>query len=266
MKMTNLLSPAGNTNSMLSKRVIAQRVRRERERQLRESAHVFELFNQELSNHTLHINALNVGINKVLMYTELPMSQSLDSTAETEVHVPITTTNDAFREQPYYTTEAPNLLNLTMLTNSNFPSSIFEIGESSTARENVASTDHRRYNLPSFDEITVILPGDGSKISSVRDIIVYLKAKQGLSFYTSEKTLRATFEGISELAEVKIIIDQISKRSKGYAFLEYTIGETAGAALKEMNDKIINGWMIVVDVAKTNPPKYNKDSLKKPTV
>ena len=74
-------------------------------------------------------------------------------------------------------------------------------------------------------------------------------------------------------------MDRISKRSKGYAFLEYTTEEAGGAALKAMNgevaDKclfadslymvsiylltlhlyfhvqIINGWMIVVDVAKT---------------
>ncbi|PKA65644.1 Glycine-rich RNA-binding protein 4, mitochondrial [Apostasia shenzhenica] len=74
----------------------------------------------------------------------------------------------------------------------------------------------------------------------------------GLSFYTSEKTLRAAFEGFGELVEVKVIMDKISKRSKGYAFLEYTTEEAAGAALKEMNGKIINGWMIVVDVARTN--------------
>ncbi|KAK9127734.1 hypothetical protein Syun_016531 [Stephania yunnanensis] len=80
----------------------------------------------------------------------------------------------------------------------------------------------------------------------------------GLSFYTSEKTLRAAFEGFGELVEVKIIMDKISKRSKGYAFLEYTTEEAAAAALKEMNGKIINGWMIVVDVAKTNPPKYSR--------
>ncbi|KAF6158498.1 hypothetical protein GIB67_040012 [Kingdonia uniflora] len=42
------------------------------------------------------------------------------------------------------------------------------------------SIDHRRYNLPSTDEIEVILPGDGSKISSVRDIIVYIKVEQSL--------------------------------------------------------------------------------------
>ncbi|XP_042509977.1 organelle RRM domain-containing protein 1, chloroplastic isoform X2 [Macadamia integrifolia] len=80
----------------------------------------------------------------------------------------------------------------------------------------------------------------------------------GLSFYTSEKTLRAAFESFGELVEVKIIMDKISKRSKGYAFIEYTTEEAAGAALKEMNGKIINGWMIVVDVAKVNPPKYSR--------
>ncbi|KAJ8899981.1 hypothetical protein K2173_024092 [Erythroxylum novogranatense] len=80
----------------------------------------------------------------------------------------------------------------------------------------------------------------------------------GLSFYTSEKTLRAAFEGFGELVEVKIIMDKISKRSKGYAFVEYTTEEAACAALKEMNGKIINGWMIVVDVAKSSPPKYGR--------
>ncbi|KAL8104230.1 organelle RRM domain-containing protein 1, chloroplastic isoform X2 [Apium graveolens] len=81
----------------------------------------------------------------------------------------------------------------------------------------------------------------------------------GLSFYTSEKTLRAAFEGFGELVEVKIIMDKISKRSKGYAFVEYTTEAAASAALREMNGKIINGWMIVVDVAKKNPPKYSTD-------
>ncbi|GAA0146013.1 hypothetical protein LIER_06063 [Lithospermum erythrorhizon] len=80
----------------------------------------------------------------------------------------------------------------------------------------------------------------------------------GLSFYTSEKTLRAAFDVFGELIEVKIIMDKISKRSKGYAFIEYTTEEAASTALREMNGKIINGWMITVDVAKKNPPKYGR--------
>ncbi|KAF6143220.1 hypothetical protein GIB67_035634 [Kingdonia uniflora] len=38
------------------------------------------------------------------------------------------------------------------------------------------STDHHRYNLPSTNEIVVILPGEGPEISSMKNIIVYRKA------------------------------------------------------------------------------------------
>ncbi|WVZ73820.1 hypothetical protein U9M48_022085 [Paspalum notatum var. saurae] len=95
---------------------------------------------------------------------------------------------------------------------------------------------------------------DGSK-SSEGTGATDMKSKRlfvtGLSFYTSEKTLRAAFEPFGQLVEVKIIMDKISKRSKGYAFIEYTTEEAGGAALKALNGQIINGWMIVVDVAKT---------------
>ncbi|XP_043717837.1 organelle RRM domain-containing protein 1, chloroplastic isoform X2 [Telopea speciosissima] len=103
---------------------------------------------------------------------------------------------------------------------------------------------------------------DANQIPSIKTKRLFVT---GLSFYTSEKTLRAAFESFGELVEVKIIMDKISKRSKGYAFIEYTTEEAAGAALKEMNGKIINGWMIVVDVAKINPPKYSRGQPK-PTI
>ncbi|KAG0534282.1 hypothetical protein BDA96_04G266400 [Sorghum bicolor] len=97
--------------------------------------------------------------------------------------------------------------------------------------------------------------GDDGLKSSEGTVAADIKTKRlfvtGLSFYTSEKTLRAAFEPFGELVEVKIIMDRISKRSKGYAFIEYTTEEAGGAALKAMNGQIINGWMIVVDVAKT---------------
>lgn len=83
----------------------------------------------------------------------------------------------------------------------------------------------------------------------------------GLSFYTSEKTLRSAFEPFGEVVEVKVIMDKISKRSKGYAFVEYTTEEAATTALQEMNGKIINGWMIVVDRVK-GKPRYNRGRQK----
>ncbi|KAL3649666.1 RNA recognition motif [Castilleja foliolosa] len=111
----------------------------------------------------------------------------------------------------------------------------------------------------------VRLAGENSRAaqdSSATSLKSNIKTKKifvtGLSFYTSEKTLRSAFEGFGELVEVKIIMDKISKRSKGYAFVEYTTEEAASTALREMNGKIINGWMITVDVAKKNPPKYSR--------
>lgn len=43
---------------------------------------------------------------------------------------------------------------------------------------------------------------------------------------------------MSSPSTVKIIMDKISKRSKGYAFVEYTSEEAASVALKEMNGKV----------------------------
>ncbi|XP_051143251.1 organelle RRM domain-containing protein 1, chloroplastic [Andrographis paniculata] len=96
---------------------------------------------------------------------------------------------------------------------------------------------------------------DSSSLSNIKTKKLFVT---GLSFYTSEKTLRAAFEGFGELVEVKVIMDKISKRSKGYAFVEYTTEEAAGTALREMNGQIINGWMITVDVAKKTSPNYTR--------
>ena len=41
-------------------------------------------------------------------------------------------------------------------------------------------------------------------------------------------------------------MDKISKRSKGYAFIEYTTEEAASAALKEMNGKVSPLWIFLV--------------------
>eukprot|EP01018_Ginkgo_biloba_P032133 Gb_37522 [translate_table: standard] len=75
----------------------------------------------------------------------------------------------------------------------------------------------------------------------------------GLSFYTSEKSLENAFSDFGKIVSVRIIIDKISKRSKGYGFVEYSSEEEANEALQEMNGKILNGRQIIVDVAKTEP-------------
>ncbi|KAG5545928.1 hypothetical protein RHGRI_018180 [Rhododendron griersonianum] len=43
-----------------------------------------------------------------------------------------------------------------------------------------SSTDRRRYNQPTTDEIAVVVPGDGTKASGMRDIILHLRGDNGL--------------------------------------------------------------------------------------
>jgi hypothetical protein len=41
------------------------------------------------------------------------------------------------------------------------------------------STDRRRYNLPTADEVAIILPSTGTNISRLRDIVLHLRGNQG---------------------------------------------------------------------------------------
>lgn len=50
---------------------------------------------------------------------------------------------------------------------------------------------------------------------------------------------------------VKIIMDKISKRSKGYAFIEYTTEEAASVALEEMNGKVNLNMNVIKREGKT---------------
>lgn len=135
-------------------------------------------------------------------------------------------------------------------------------GVSSVQPDDNFESENKNYEGSNLeDSLSVPNSSEASQEASLRTKKLFVT---GLSFYTSEKTLRAAFEGFGELVQVKVIIDKISKRSKGYAFIEYTTEEAAGAALKEMNGKIINGWMIVVDVAKTNPPRFNRGHARPP--
>ncbi|XP_042976450.1 organelle RRM domain-containing protein 1, chloroplastic-like isoform X3 [Carya illinoinensis] len=85
------------------------------------------------------------------------------------------------------------------------------------------------------DEIAWELAGVLGVLSVLPDKNFESKNKDygGLSFYTSEKTLRTASEGFGELVEVNIIVDKISKRSKGYAFIEYATEEAASTALRD---------------------------------
>lgn len=75
----------------------------------------------------------------------------------------------------------------------------------------------------------------------------------GLSIYTTERTLQNAFSNHGKVVDVRIIMNKTTRRSKGFGFVEFSTEEEANTALKEMNGKILNGWLISVDIAKPTP-------------
>lgn len=88
----------------------------------------------------------------------------------------------------------------------------------------------------------------------------------GLSFFTTEDSLRKCFSRFGQLVEAKVIMDKFAKRSKGFGFIEYATETEAHEAILGMDGKFLDGRVIFVEVAKprplplpraTGPPKFS---------
>ncbi|XP_057462783.1 small RNA-binding protein 11, chloroplastic isoform X2 [Actinidia eriantha] len=73
---------------------------------------------------------------------------------------------------------------------------------------------------------------------------------RNLSYSTNENFLRKEFSNFGQIAEVKVVTDVSTKKSKGYAFIQYTDHDDAMQALESMDHQVLNGRMIFVDLAK----------------
>ena len=71
-----------------------------------------------------------------------------------------------------------------------------------------------------------------------------------LSFNTSEEDLKSLFAEYGEINSVKIITDNATGRSKGFAFVEMGSQEAAVNAIRDLNDKEIGGRKIKVNEAR----------------
>ncbi|KAL4578149.1 hypothetical protein LXL04_014268 [Taraxacum kok-saghyz] len=86
---------------------------------------------------------------------------------------------------------------------------------------------------------------------------------RNLSYSTSESCLKEEFSNFGKIAEVKLVKDENTKKSKGYAFVQYTNQDDAMSALETMDDKYLDGRVILVELAKpvrTRQSGYPKTS------
>ncbi|CAJ1952249.1 unnamed protein product [Sphenostylis stenocarpa] len=86
----------------------------------------------------------------------------------------------------------------------------------------------------------------------------------GLSFRTTEESLRNAFKNFGQLVEVKLVMDRIANRPRGFAFLRYANEEESQKAIEGMHGKFLDGRVIFVEVAKPRSelPQRHKEGTR----
>lgn len=74
----------------------------------------------------------------------------------------------------------------------------------------------------------------------------------GLNFKTNEDGLRAIFEAVGEVEEVKIIMDRETGRSKGFGFVTFSDSADAQEAVKKFDGQEVDGRRVKVSEAVEN--------------
>lgn len=79
-----------------------------------------------------------------------------------------------------------------------------------------------------------------------------------LSYDTEESSLREAFERFGAVDSVKIIMDKMEGRSKGFGFVEMPNDEEAMNAINELNDSTLDGRQIVVKKARPRTERSDR--------
>lgn len=77
----------------------------------------------------------------------------------------------------------------------------------------------------------------------------------GLSYNTSESTLKETFAQAGTVESATVIMDKMSGRSKGFGFVEMSSEEEAQKAIEMFNGKELDGRNLTVNEARPQEPR-----------
>lgn len=72
----------------------------------------------------------------------------------------------------------------------------------------------------------------------------------GLSYSTTEESLREAFSQAGTVESATIIIDKMTGRSKGFGFVEMATDEEAQQAIEKWNDQEFEGRRLTVNEAR----------------
>lgn len=79
-----------------------------------------------------------------------------------------------------------------------------------------------------------------------------------LNFKTRKEDLEQAFAQFGQVASAKIVKDRDTGRSKGYGFVEMPNDDEAQAAIAALNEKELDGRVIVVKPANPKPAQGNE--------
>ena len=71
-----------------------------------------------------------------------------------------------------------------------------------------------------------------------------------LSFHTTDEDLRKLFSEYGAVSSAKVILDRETGRSRGFGFVEMESDNEANNAIKNLNNKEIEGRTMSVSVAR----------------
>lgn len=79
----------------------------------------------------------------------------------------------------------------------------------------------------------------------------------GLSWDTTDESLRQFFVSAGNVVSAKVITDKFSGRSKGFGFVEMASDEEAKKAVETLNGQNLDGRTIAVNEARPMEPRDN---------
>lgn len=76
-----------------------------------------------------------------------------------------------------------------------------------------------------------------------------------LSFHTNDEALKELFSEFGTVSSAKVINDRETGRSRGFGFVEMDSDTEAQEAIKNLNNKEVEGRSMSVSVAKEKPAR-----------
>ena len=82
-----------------------------------------------------------------------------------------------------------------------------------------------------------------------------------LSYQTMENDLQEYFSQVGPVTSVNLMLDKVTGKSRGFAFVEFATAEEANKAVEEFHNKEFQGRTLTVNIARPReerPARWNE--------